>query len=150
MITIKDSQNETVYALISHIAENIDNMSEYAYIVYRDAIAILRLSDNRTVLILHNKSFLDYTPEYIIEIVDLFNEAPLKEEYRKRSNEHYEKYREMSIPPPFLSSMNTELSLITYKYYYSEEMSFQQSTVHDNILPYDSTWDINTIRNKNN
>lgn len=148
MTIIKESKNETVYSLISDIAENIHKPSEYYYVVRREEISISRTNDGRELLVLYNKCIFDNTPDYKIDIVDLFSELPLEQEYRKRMEEHYSIYSDMPIPPPFFSSLQRTLPSIRYKYYYSESMSFQQSTVHDNILPYESTWDINTIRTK--
>lgn len=146
MTILKDTQLDTVVSLISHIAENVDDNSIYDFIVSKYSIQIYDKNQGRYVLSIDNPNLDNYES---IRIADYFSDEKIEASYRSLLKEHNEKYSNSpnkSAPMNFPSERRSDY--LKFVYFYSEAEWFQKMTVLDNVLPYECTWHINTIRNK--
>jgi hypothetical protein len=153
MTIIKDNSLDTSAALLSDIAENVLDRTKYTYSAGRESICIYSGHYSSHKLLEIFNSTCSYKLEELknsIEIADLYATVLLEDKYQELAREHNEKYKDVQYPPPMFlfSEPPRRASPLIYQYFYSEAEWFQKMTVHDNILPYESTWNINTIRNK--
>jgi hypothetical protein len=144
MTIIKNNQLETIEALILHISENVENEEFYSYTVSKSEILILDSISNRVILTIFNNTYFDR--KNIISIADYYNEAPMEREYQEALDKHKAKYT--ILAPPMMLFPVRFLPHVVFEYFYSEAIWFQQMTVREDILSYESTWHINTIRKK--
>lgn len=142
--------DEFTIEILSQFSDMFENSFEqYSYVFENDIIKINN-PDNITVL--------SITPSSIT-IKDVIQDAIDEVEYEYAKEQNAECYKDLinfiqSLEPATIAFLTNRIMYIekpepnfkTYLYFNTEEESFQNSTIHSNVLPFESAKHVNKIK----
>lgn len=151
MKTVSNIEEMTI-EIIDQFASTFEHgFYPYKYVFENDTIKINNDDDVTVLLITKELITIRYVIQDAIDDVKYHQDLQIALATKKWLLEEFKKY---NFDPIVFQSLQSNAIYIskpepnykTFKYFNTEEQWFQQSTVHENVLPYESSKQINKIK----